>query len=48
MIVNRFSSAGLAHSACDYLWETKKEKWRMVFRPRSLRDSTPFTIEKIS
>lgn len=47
MIVLRYSSAGLAHSAAELKTEQTGNQWRMVFRPRALRDIAPFMIEEV-
>lgn len=43
---NRFSTAGLAHSAADEETKRTGEKYVMNFDPRYLKDPTPFTIIK--
>lgn len=49
MIGERFSTAGLAHSAADLKTAETGRPWQMAFRPRASRsgrpDTTPFTIE---
>ena len=44
MFNNRFSTAGLAHSAADQKTEETGTQYVMSFQPRSLNDRTPFTI----
>lgn len=40
----RYSSAGLAHSAADTVSEATGEAWVMKFAPRRRGDQTPFMI----
>lgn len=40
----RYSSAGLAHSAADTVSEATGEAWVMKFSPRRRGDQTPFVI----
>jgi hypothetical protein len=40
----RYSSAGLAHSAADTVSEATGEAWVTKFSPQRLGDRTPFVI----
>lgn len=46
--MNRYSSAGLAHSAADRLTEETGLPYRMVFKPRRYLDKAPFTVELVA
>lgn len=41
----RYSTAGLAHSAADTLTAETGRPHQMAFRPRDRRDRTPFVVE---
>lgn len=44
---NRFSTAGLAHSAADIMTEQTGKLWRMIFQPRAKNDNMPFLVLEV-
>ena len=44
---NRYSTAGLAHSAADQMTERAGVRYVMAFEPRYFLDPTPFVVVEV-